>query len=176
MTIALRHRLCQRLPVVELAAAVRRATGQPLRRAAPLSQLAVAGALSCLPDNAAGQPLALLWQSTYGPRAEKRREGKQRPGHRLRRPVARQEGVSTDPAGRHHLGLQQRQHDMPPTKDQRAGAVEGIHQRQRRLRHPSGQQRQPQQQGQEQQQPEHSGPSANRDRQRLMWRPRLRFK
>ena len=70
MTIALRHRLCQRLPVVELAAAVRRATGQPLRRAAPLSQLAVAGAVSCLPDNAAGQPLALLWQSTYGPRAE----------------------------------------------------------------------------------------------------------
>jgi hypothetical protein len=49
---------------------VRAALGKPLRRAAPLTQLALLGALACLPAEHRQQPSALLWQSTSGPRQE----------------------------------------------------------------------------------------------------------
>lgn len=54
----------------ELPAAVRAALAKPLRRAAPLTQLAVVGALACLPPERRTLPTALLWQTTSGPRAE----------------------------------------------------------------------------------------------------------
>lgn len=54
----------------ELPAAVRVALGKPLRRAAALTQLAVVGALACLPAERRTLPTALLWQTTSGPRAE----------------------------------------------------------------------------------------------------------
>lgn len=53
-----------------LPAAVRAHLGKPLRRAAPLSQLALVGALNCLPARQRQLPTALLWQSTSGPRPE----------------------------------------------------------------------------------------------------------
>lgn len=68
--IYLQHRLHQSLPASALATEVRAVLGKPLRRAAPLAQLAVAGALACLPDTTRAAPLALIWQSTAGPRAE----------------------------------------------------------------------------------------------------------
>ena len=70
MNITLDHCFAQRLPVADLGSEVRQQLGKPLRRASPLTQLAVCGALACLPDASSAQPLALLWQSTYGPRAE----------------------------------------------------------------------------------------------------------
>lgn len=70
MKVTLEHLLAQRLPVADLGSEVRQRLGKPLRRASPLTQLAVSGALACLPDASAAQPLALLWQSTYGPRVE----------------------------------------------------------------------------------------------------------
>jgi hypothetical protein len=54
----------------ELPAAVRAALGKPLRHAAALTQLAVVGALACLPPERRPLPTALLWQTTSGPRAE----------------------------------------------------------------------------------------------------------
>jgi hypothetical protein len=54
----------------ELPAAVRAAVGKPLRRAPVLAQLAVLGALACLPAERRHRPTALLWQSTSGPRLE----------------------------------------------------------------------------------------------------------
>ena len=54
----------------KLPAAVRAALGKPLRRAATLTQLALVGALTCLPKERRHQPTALLWQSTSGPRLE----------------------------------------------------------------------------------------------------------
>ena len=54
----------------KLPAAVRAALGKPLRRAATLTQLALVGALTCLPKERRHLPTALLWQSTSGPRAE----------------------------------------------------------------------------------------------------------
>ena len=62
--------LSQQFSPEALAAAVRAALGKPLRRAAPLTQLALVGALACLPEDRRHQPTALLWQSTSGPRAE----------------------------------------------------------------------------------------------------------
>ena len=62
--------LSQHYTVESLAVAVRAAIGKPLRRAAPLTQLALVGALACLPENRRHLPSALLWQSTSGPRAE----------------------------------------------------------------------------------------------------------
>lgn len=53
-----------------LPAAVRAALGKPLRRAAALTQLALVGALACLPKERRQLPTALLWQSTSGPRLE----------------------------------------------------------------------------------------------------------
>lgn len=53
-----------------LPAAVRAALGKPLRRAAGLTQLALIGALACLPAGRRALPTALLWQSTSGPRQE----------------------------------------------------------------------------------------------------------
>lgn len=53
-----------------LAAEVRVAIGKPLRRAAPLTQLALLGACACLSDEQRRQPTILLWQSTSGPRRE----------------------------------------------------------------------------------------------------------
>jgi hypothetical protein len=53
-----------------LSGAVRAALGKPLRRAAPLTQLALLGALTSLPAEHRQQPSALLWQSTSGPRQE----------------------------------------------------------------------------------------------------------
>ena len=70
MKITLDHLLAQRHPVADLGSEVRQRLGKPLRRASPLTQLAVSGALACLPVASSAQPLALLWQSTYGPRAE----------------------------------------------------------------------------------------------------------
>lgn len=62
--------LSQSFAPVELPAAVRAALGKPLRRAAPLTQLALVGALACLPAERRALPTALLWQSTSGPRRE----------------------------------------------------------------------------------------------------------
>lgn len=70
MNIFLIQQRQQRIPLAELSGEVRQRLGKPLRRASPLTQLAVVGALSCLPEPLSGQRLALLWQSTYGPRAE----------------------------------------------------------------------------------------------------------
>jgi len=53
-----------------LPSAVRAALGKPLRRAAPLTQLALLGALAALPAERRHLPTALLWQSTSGPRRE----------------------------------------------------------------------------------------------------------
>lgn len=50
--------------------AVRAALGKPLRRAAPLTQLALVGALAGLPAERRHLPTALLWQSTSGARLE----------------------------------------------------------------------------------------------------------
>jgi len=54
----------------KLPTAVRAALGKPLRRAATLTQLALVGALTCLPKERRHLPTALLWQSTSGPRLE----------------------------------------------------------------------------------------------------------
>ena len=62
--------LTQSLTPATLPGAVRTALGKPLRRAAPLTQLAVVGALACLPPDRRHLPTALLWQTTGGPRAE----------------------------------------------------------------------------------------------------------
>lgn len=70
--IALHAALSQRLTPADLTAAVRQALGKPLRRAAPLTQLALIGALACLPAERRNRPTALLWQSTSGPRQETR--------------------------------------------------------------------------------------------------------
>ncbi|MDE2440033.1 MAG: hypothetical protein KGP14_03335 [Betaproteobacteria bacterium] len=53
-----------------LAAEIRAAVGKPLRRAAPLTQLALLGASASLCDEQRRQPTILLWQSTSGPRQE----------------------------------------------------------------------------------------------------------
>lgn len=60
----------QHFAPAELAGAVRGVLGKPLRRAAPLTQLALVGALACLPADRRNLPTALLWQSTSGPRLE----------------------------------------------------------------------------------------------------------
>ena len=62
--------LSQHYPPPALSGAVRAALGKPLRRAAPLTQLALLGALACLPAEYRLQPSALLWQSSSGPRQE----------------------------------------------------------------------------------------------------------
>ena len=62
--------LSQHYPPPALSGAVRAALGKPLRRAAPLTQLALLGALASLPAERRQQPSALLWQSTSGPRQE----------------------------------------------------------------------------------------------------------
>jgi hypothetical protein len=68
--ISLTAVLSQYLNPADLPAAVRAALGKPLRRAAPLTQLALVGALACLPSERRQLPTALLWQSTSGPRLE----------------------------------------------------------------------------------------------------------
>lgn len=62
--------VCQHYPPDSLPGAVRSALGKPLRRAAPLTQLALLGALACLSETQRQRPTALLWQSTTGPRLE----------------------------------------------------------------------------------------------------------
>lgn len=62
--------LSQNFLPTELPAAVRAALGKPLRRAAALTQLAVVGALACLPAEHRKLPTVLLWQTRSGPRAE----------------------------------------------------------------------------------------------------------
>lgn len=62
--------LSQNFAPAALPAALRAALGKSLRRAAPLSQLALLGALACLPVERRQLPTALLWQSTAGPRQE----------------------------------------------------------------------------------------------------------
>lgn len=62
--------LSQNYATADLAAAVRSALGKPLRRTAPLTQLALLGALACLPKEYRQRPTALIWQSTSGPRPE----------------------------------------------------------------------------------------------------------
>lgn len=54
----------------QLPTAVRAALGKPLRRATALTQLALIGALACLPKAHRQLPTMLLWQSTRGPRLE----------------------------------------------------------------------------------------------------------
>lgn len=54
----------------QLPVAVRAALGKPLRRAAALTQLAVIGAIQCIPPERRHLPTLLLWQTTSGPRAE----------------------------------------------------------------------------------------------------------
>jgi len=68
--IVLTKTLSQCFVPADLPAAVRAALGKPLRRAAPLTQLALVGALACLPPERRALPTALLWQSTSGPRLE----------------------------------------------------------------------------------------------------------
>ncbi len=51
------------------------------------------------------------------------------PGHRLGQAVARQKHLVRHPARRHHLSLQQRQHDMAAAEDQRARSIESLEQR-----------------------------------------------
>lgn len=60
----------QHLTPDALPGAVRSTLGKPLRRAAGLTQLAVIGALNCLPEAQRHLPTALLWQSNSGPRQE----------------------------------------------------------------------------------------------------------
>jgi hypothetical protein len=62
--------LSQHYTPATLPAAVRATLGKPLRRAAGLTQLALTGALACLPADRRHSPTALLWQSTSGPRQE----------------------------------------------------------------------------------------------------------
>ncbi|KAB2924061.1 MAG: hypothetical protein F9K30_09745 [Dechloromonas sp.] len=62
--------LSQQFVPADLPTAVRSLLGKPLRRAPALAQLAVLGALACLPAERRGRPTALLWQSTSGPRLE----------------------------------------------------------------------------------------------------------
>lgn len=62
--------ITQEFTAAELPAAVRAALGKPLRRTATLTQLAVVGALACLPAERRTLPTALLWQTRSGPRAE----------------------------------------------------------------------------------------------------------
>ena len=62
--------LSQHHTLASLPLAVRAALGKPLRRAAPLTQLALVGALACLPAERRHLPTALLWQTTSGPRQE----------------------------------------------------------------------------------------------------------
>lgn len=50
--------------------AVRASIGKSLRRAAALNQLALIGALACVPLESRQHNTALLWQSTSGPRRE----------------------------------------------------------------------------------------------------------
>jgi hypothetical protein len=68
--ICLTTTLSQSFAPADLPAAVRAALGKPLRRAAPLTQLALVGALACLPAEHRHLPTAILWQSTSGPRLE----------------------------------------------------------------------------------------------------------
>lgn len=60
----------QRFAPQDLPAAVRAALGKPLRRAPVLDQLAILGALGCLPPERRHRPTLLLWQTTSGPRRE----------------------------------------------------------------------------------------------------------
>ncbi len=60
----------QQFAPAELAGAVRGVLGKPLRRAAPLTQLALVGALTAIPAASRQRPTALLWQSISGPRRE----------------------------------------------------------------------------------------------------------
>lgn len=62
--------LSQQFVPAALPTALRAALGKTLRRAAALSQLALLGALACLPVERRQLPTALLWQSTAGPRQE----------------------------------------------------------------------------------------------------------
>ena len=62
--------LSQQFAPDALAGAVRSVTGKALRRTARLHQLAVTGALACLPPPRRDLPTALLWQSCSGPREE----------------------------------------------------------------------------------------------------------
>lgn len=67
------NKLCsQAFTPKELPAAVRAAAGKPLRRATALTQLALLGALACIPAERRKLPSALLWQSTRGPTEETR--------------------------------------------------------------------------------------------------------
>jgi hypothetical protein len=68
--ITLTATLSQNFAPAALPAAVRAVLGKPLRRAAPLTQLALVGALTCLPAERRHLPTILLWQSTSGPRLE----------------------------------------------------------------------------------------------------------
>lgn len=68
--IHLNAALSQHHTPASLPLAVRAALGKPLRRAAPLTQLALVGALACLPAERRNLPTALLWQTTSGPRQE----------------------------------------------------------------------------------------------------------
>ncbi|MCK6390951.1 MAG: hypothetical protein L6Q40_07995 [Azonexus sp.] len=60
----------QHLAPATLGAAVRAALGQPLRRAAPYTQLLACGAFQLLLPAERDMPFALLWQTTRGPREE----------------------------------------------------------------------------------------------------------
>ena len=82
--------------------------------------------------------------------AQVRGEREQRAGDRLRGAVAGQELLVVDPARRHHLGLQQRQHDVAAAEDQRADAVEAVEEGQTLARCDPAQERQPEQEREEQ--------------------------
>jgi len=62
--------LSQHYPPDALGGAVRALTGKAMRRTARLHQLAVLGALACLPPARRELPTAWLWQSCSGPREE----------------------------------------------------------------------------------------------------------
>ena len=85
----------------------------------------------------AEQPAQHAARTDARDRAQVGCEGEERPRHGLGGAVARDEGLVRDPAGRHHLRLQQRQQDVPAAEDQRGRAVEAVHQLER-LRRPGG--------------------------------------
>ena len=79
-------------------------------------------------------------------------EGEERARDRLGGAVPRDELLVRHPAGRHHLGLEQRQHHVAAAEDERARPVEAVEDRQRLTRHDVAGDGQADQQGEEQDQ------------------------
>ena len=81
--------------------------------------------------------------------AEIGREGEERARHGLRGAIASKKHIVAHPTWRHDLGLEERQDDMAPAEDERARAIEGIHEPHGLASGHAGQKRQPDQQDKE---------------------------